>query len=83
MGTNFDNMMKAAGIKTIIFTGIATEIGVESSVRDSVNHGYYTVVASDSCSSYSIENHEAALKSMSAVSIVMKTVDIINVLKKY
>ncbi|MEM0139645.1 MAG: isochorismatase family cysteine hydrolase [Ferroplasma sp.] len=78
IGTNFDNMMKAAGIKTIIFAGIATEIGVESSVRDSVNLGYYTVVASDSCSSHSKEGHEAALKSMSAVSMVLSTEEIIS-----
>jgi len=83
VGTNVENMLKSAGIKTLIFTGIATEIGVESSVRDSINYGYYTVVASDSCSSSNRENHEAALKSMSSVSMVMKTSDIINVLKKY
>ncbi len=82
IGTNFDNMMKAAGIKTLIFTGIATEIGVESSVRDSVNLGYYTVVASDSCSSHSKENHEAALKSMSAVAMVMETHKIIENIKR-
>ena len=83
IGTNVINMLRAAGIETLIFTGIATEIGVESSVRDSVSYGYYTVVASDSCSSYDREGHEAALKSMSSVSMVMKTIDIINVLKKY
>ncbi len=83
IGTNFINMLKAAGIETLIFTGIATEIGVESSVRDSAVYGYYTVVASDSCSSHDRESHEAALKSMSSVSMVMKTADIINVLKKY
>jgi nicotinamidase-related amidase len=82
IGTNVDNMLKAAGIKTIIFTGIATEIGVESSVRDAGNLGYYTIVASDSCSSHSKEFHEAALKSMSAVSTVMDTESIVKILEK-
>ncbi len=82
IGTNVDNMFKAAGIKTVIFTGIATEIGVESSVRDSGNLGYYTVVASDSCSSHSKEMHEAALKSMSTVSMVMDTKSIMEILEK-
>jgi nicotinamidase-related amidase len=82
IGTNVDNMFKAAGIKTVIFTGIATEIGVESSARDSGNLGYYTVVASDSCSSHSREMHEASLKSMSAVSMVMDTKSIMDILEK-
>lgn len=82
IGTNIDNMFKAAGIKTVIFTGIATEIGVESSARDSGNLGYYTVVASDSCSSNSKEMHEASLKSMSAVSMIMDTKSIMEMLEK-
>jgi nicotinamidase-related amidase len=82
IGTNVDNMFKAAGIKTVIFTGIATEIGVESSARDSGNLGYYTVVAADSCSSRSKEMHEASLKSMSAVCMVMDTKSIMEILEK-
>lgn len=81
-GTNVDNMLKSAGIKTLIFTGIATEIGVESSVRDAVNLGYYTVVASDSCSSHSKDMHEISLKSISAVSTVMDTESIIKIIEK-
>ncbi|ARD84524.1 isochorismatase [Ferroplasma acidiphilum] len=81
-GTNVENMLKGAGITTLVFTGIATEIGVESSVRDAINHGYYTVVASDSCSSHSKEMHEISLKSMSAVTTVMDTGSIINIIKK-
>ncbi|WP_337860081.1 isochorismatase family cysteine hydrolase [Ferroplasma sp.] len=82
IGTNADNMFKNAGITTLIFTGIATEIGVESSVRDAGNLGYYTVVASDSCSSHSREMHEASLKSISAVSTVMATQEIVKILEK-
>jgi nicotinamidase-related amidase len=82
IGTNADNMFKNAGITTLIFTGIATEIGVESSVRDAGNLGYFTVVASDSCSSQSKEMHEASLKSISAVSTVMATKEIVNILEK-
>jgi nicotinamidase-related amidase len=29
---------------TIVFTGIATEFGVESSARDAFNRGFYSVV---------------------------------------
>ena len=45
IGTNFELMVRNAGIRTLIFTGIATEIGVESSARDASNRGFYSVIA--------------------------------------
>ncbi len=82
IGTNVNNMLKAAHIETLLFTGIATEIGVESSVRDSVSLGYYTVVISDACSSANKEGHEAALKAMSSVAVISDTNIITSFLKK-
>jgi nicotinamidase-related amidase len=35
IGTHFENMMRNRGIKTVLFTGVATEMGIDSSVRDS------------------------------------------------
>ena len=31
IGTNFENMMRNKGVTTLLFAGIATEIGIESS----------------------------------------------------
>lgn len=45
IGTYFEQMMKNRNINTIIFTGIATEIGVESSARYAANRGFYPVIA--------------------------------------
>jgi nicotinamidase-related amidase len=39
--TGFERMLRNAGIITIVFTGIATEFGVESSARDAFNRGFY------------------------------------------
>jgi nicotinamidase-related amidase len=39
--TGFELMLRNAGIITIVFTGIATEFGVESSARDAFNRGFY------------------------------------------
>jgi nicotinamidase-related amidase len=36
-----------SGIITIVFAGIATEFGVESSARDALSRGFYFVVVSD------------------------------------
>ncbi len=64
IGTNFENMMRNRGIKTILFTGISTEMGIASSAKDSCNRGFYTVVIGDCVSSPEQEIHEATLKIM-------------------
>jgi nicotinamidase-related amidase len=55
-------MMRQKGVKTILFTGISTEIGIASSARDSANRGFYTVVAEDCVSSSDREIHEMTLR---------------------
>ena len=47
IGTHFENMMRNAGITTILFTGISTQIGIISSAWDSSNRGFYTIVVED------------------------------------
>lgn len=42
---------KAAGITTIVFTGISTELGIESSAMDALNRDFYPVIVSDAVSS--------------------------------
>ena len=44
-------MMKNRGVKSLIFTGIATEMGVELSARDAAARGFYPVIATDCVSS--------------------------------
>ena len=44
--TGFERMLRNADIVTVVFTGIATEFGVESSARDALNRGFYSVVSS-------------------------------------
>ena len=37
IGTDFERLVRNAGINTLIFTGIATDLGVESNARESLN----------------------------------------------
>jgi len=73
LGTNFEFMLRNRSITTIIFTGIATEMGIESSARDASNRGFYPVVVSDCVSSMDREAHERSLKNMDKLFIVEKT----------
>ncbi|MCL4340987.1 MAG: cysteine hydrolase [Candidatus Thermoplasmatota archaeon] len=76
IGTNFELMIRNAGIQTIIFSGIATEIGIESSARDSMNRGFYTVVVEDAVSSADKSAHERSLANMRNMLMVRKTSEI-------
>ena len=78
IGTNFELMVRNAGIKTLIFTGIATEIGVESSARDASNRGFYSVIAEDAVSSGDQEAHKSSLANMSRMMLVKKSAEIIS-----
>jgi nicotinamidase-related amidase len=70
IGTNFESMMRNRNITTLIFTGIATEMGIESSARDASNRGFYPVVVSDCVSSLDKDAHERSLKTMAKLFIV-------------
>ena len=77
IGTDFEYMMRNRGITTLIFTGIATEIGIESSARDASNRGFYPVVVSDCVSSADRGAHERSLENMAKLLIVEKSVNIV------
>lgn len=77
IGTNFENLMRNRGITTLIFTGIATEFGVESSARDAANRGFWPVVVSDCVSSSDREAHERSLKNLEKLVIVKSSTEIL------
>jgi nicotinamidase-related amidase len=69
-GTNFEIMLHNRGITTIIFTGIATDMGVETSARDASCRGFYPVVVSDCVSSLDKDAHDRSLQNMQRLVIV-------------
>jgi nicotinamidase-related amidase len=77
IGTNFELMMRNAGITTLVFTGIATEFGIESSARDASNRGLFSVIAKDAVSSFNKEGHERSLKNMESMFATMTTEEIL------
>jgi nicotinamidase-related amidase len=74
--TGFERMLRNARIGTVVFTGIATEFGVESSVRDAFNRGFYPVVASDCVSSPNKEGHERSLENMKSYTMMLSSIEI-------
>ncbi|BCS92525.1 isochorismatase family cysteine hydrolase [Metallosphaera javensis (ex Sakai et al. 2022)] len=64
VGTNFELLLRNSGRNAIIFTGIATEIGVETSARHAFALGFMPVIVSDAVSSFNKEGHERSLANM-------------------
>lgn len=46
-GTNLDMLLRARGIRNLIFTGVATNVCVESTLRDAFFLEYFAVLLSD------------------------------------
>jgi nicotinamidase-related amidase len=81
--TGFKRMLRNAGVITIVFTGIATEFGVESSARDAFNRGFYSVVVSDCVSSPYKDGHDRSLENMKNLITIINSKEIENVWLKF
>src|SRR5919199_4631275 len=77
--TGFERMLRNAGIITVVFTGIATEGGVETSARDAFNRGFYPVVVSDCVSSPSKDGHERSLENMKNLITIINSKELDNI----
>ena len=77
-GTELDLQLRRRGIKTLVLTGIATNIGVESTARQAWEYGYNLVIAEDAMTSLSAEMHEFSIKNiLPRLGRIRKSTDII------
>ena len=65
-GTDFDMLLRAHNIRTVVPTGVSTNVCVESTLRDAFEHTYYVCVPEDGCASWDMELHAATLKTANA-----------------
>ena len=61
-GTDLDLILRSNGIRSVVLTGVSTHVCVETTARTAFVRDYYTVVATDGCAAYSVQEHDAALK---------------------
>ncbi len=61
-GTDLDLQLRRRGIQTIVLTGVATSIGVESTARAAFEHGYNQVFVADAMASRSAAEHDHTLQ---------------------
>lgn len=61
-GTDLDLQLRRRGVKTVVVAGIATNLGVESTVRSAWELSYDVVVVEDACTSMSAPMHAFAFE---------------------
>jgi nicotinamidase-related amidase len=59
-GTDLELHLRRRGIRTVILTGIATHIGVESTARDAYERGFEQIFVEDATASPNEEAHKAS-----------------------
>jgi nicotinamidase-related amidase len=60
-GTGLHEQLQARGIATLVFAGIATNMGVESTARAASDHGYDVVFVEDAMAALTTEEHHASV----------------------
>lgn len=61
-GTGLDERLRARGVTTLVFGGIATNLGVESTARAADDLGYDLVFVEDALAALTAAEHEASVR---------------------
>jgi nicotinamidase-related amidase len=61
-GTDLDAVLRERGITTLVFGGIATNLGVESTARAAGDLGYDLVFVEDAMSAFTAAEHDASTR---------------------
>ncbi len=78
VGTNFEYMARNASLSSLVFTGIATEMGVESSARHAQNLGFLSIIAKEAVSSSDKDAHLRSLANMGKLMPVLSNEEILS-----
>lgn len=62
--STLDVVLRAAGVDTVVFVGVATNASVEGTARAASDLGFRTVVVADACSAGSQAAHDASIESL-------------------
>lgn len=61
-GTGLDGLLRERGIQALVFAGIATNLGVESTARAAGDLGYDLIFVEDAMAAFTSAEHEASVR---------------------
>jgi nicotinamidase-related amidase len=65
--TTLDLTLRAMGVRRLVVAGVATDLAVQSAVRDAHDRDYHTIIVSDCCGAATDQDHEIALRLLGKV----------------
>ncbi|HWV54240.1 cysteine hydrolase [Pseudorhodoplanes sp.] len=75
-------VLRKAGIDTLVFSGIVTNGGVASTLRDAHVRDFSCILLEDGCAAFSHETHQANVAALRSVADVMTCAEFIGAMKK-
>jgi biuret amidohydrolase len=75
--SDLDEQLRARGIETVLFAGVATNASVEGTARQASDLGYRTVIISDACSAADQSAHDASLNSLGLLAEIVTSAEAI------
>lgn len=63
-GTDLDLILRSRAVETLLVTGVATNVCVETTARDAYNRNYNVILVEDCCGAFDAGEHEATLVNM-------------------
>jgi nicotinamidase-related amidase len=73
--SDLDEQLRARGIETVLFAGVATNASVEGTARQASDLGYRTVIISDACSAADQRAHDASLNSLGLLAEIITSAE--------
>ena len=64
INTDLNTLLKAKGIESVLVTGVATNVCVETTARDAYMFDHYVTLVEDCCAAYDQRLHEATLENI-------------------
>lgn len=83
VGTTLQQRLFAGGIRSVVVTGVATEIGVDLTAKHALALGYAPVVIEDAVGSYTDEKLEKGLAALRIWIPVVRSDEIISIWKEH
>jgi ureidoacrylate peracid hydrolase len=62
--TDLDLVLRSNAIRTVILTGVVTNVCVETTAREAFVRDYYVVAADDGCAAYVAEDHKQSMSNI-------------------